>query len=157
MNNTDTITKDHYALGNSIRDAIIKDACLHGYKWKSDSYSAKYLADTAEKIRIQRRSYDSKHPRKINCPYCSALMWTGSTMCNDCFHKKIENRKLSYNGKEKPSREELKALVRNNTFPAIGDMYGIGENSVRKWCKKYKLPFSRKEIKKYTDAEWNLI
>jgi hypothetical protein len=41
--------------------------------------------------------------------------------------------------KNKPEREELKALIENKTFVAIGEMYKVSDNAVRKWAKKYEL------------------
>ena len=36
----------------------------------------------------------------------------------------------------------------------IGKQFGVSDNAVRKWCKKYGLPQKVSEIKKYTDEEW---
>jgi Zn finger protein HypA/HybF involved in hydrogenase expression len=38
-----------------------------------------------------------------------------------------------------PSKEELKVLIENNSFVKIGEMYGVSDNAVRKWAKKYEL------------------
>lgn len=44
-------------------------------------------------------------------------------------------------------KEELLELIKTKTFVEIGKMYGITDNSVRKWCKKYGLPSTKKELK----------
>jgi hypothetical protein len=36
-------------------------------------------------------------------------------------------------------------------------MYGIDGNAIRKWCDKYNLPRTKKEIKSYSDEEWNSV
>lgn len=57
-----------------------------------------------------------------------------------------------------PSREILKEKIRNTTFNAIAREYGIKSgNSVKKWCKKYNLPYLKQEILKYSDEEWELV
>lgn len=45
-------------------------------------------------------------------------------------------------------KEELEPLVYQKSFVQIGKMYGVTDNTVRKWCKKYNLPFKREDIKK---------
>ena len=55
------------------------------------------------------------------------------------------------------NREELKMLIRNNSFMSLGRKYGVTDNTIRKWCKAENLPFKSTEIKQYTDNEWELI
>lgn len=55
------------------------------------------------------------------------------------------------------SREELKNLIRTKTFIYIGEQYGVSDNAVRKWCDKYNLPRTKKEINTYSDKEWDLL
>ena len=73
-------------------------------------------------------------------------------MCRDCynlyFNRKVEDR---------PSREELKKLLRKESFIYIGHKYGVSDNAIRKWCDAYNLPRKKQEIKKYTDEEWENI
>ena len=57
----------------------------------------------------------------------------------------------------RPSREELKNMIRTSNFTQIGRDFGVSDNAIRKWCDSYGLPRHSKEIKKYTDEEWNLI
>ena len=46
-------------------------------------------------------------------------------------------------------KEQLLDLILKNSFVSIGKMYGVSDNAVRKWCKKYKLPFRKKDIDIY--------
>lgn len=50
-----------------------------------------------------------------------------------------------------------KQLIRNNSFVAIGKLYGVSDNAIRKWCKWENLPYKVKEIKSYSDEEWEDI
>lgn len=48
---------------------------------------------------------------------------------------------------ERPSKEELSRLLQESNFTAIGRTYGVSDNAIRKWCKTYKLPHRKKDIK----------
>ena len=62
------------------------------------------------------------------------------------------NRKV-----ERCSREELKQLIREKPFTIIGNMFGVSDNAIRKWCDYYNLPRRVKDIKNYSDEEWNKL
>lgn len=62
------------------------------------------------------------------------------------------NRKV-----ERPTREELKKKIRILPFTHIGELYGVSDNAVRKWCDYYNLPRRIKDIKQYTDEEWDKL
>ena len=55
---------------------------------------------------------------------------------------------------ERPSREELKSLIRTIPFTTIGKQFGVQDNTIRKWCKAEHLPNTKKEINNYSDKEW---
>lgn len=58
---------------------------------------------------------------------------------------------------DRPTREELKGLIRTSTFAGIGRLYNVDGNAVRKWCDKYKLPRTKEKINQYTDEEWEQL
>ena len=64
----------------------------------------------------------------------------------------VANRKV-----QRCSREELKRLIRTTPFTTIGKMFGISDNGIKKWCDYYHLPRRVKDIKKYSDEEWEAI
>lgn len=55
---------------------------------------------------------------------------------------------------EKPSRKELKELIRTQSFVQIGKKYNVTDNAIRKWCDSYSLPRTKNEIKAYSEEEW---
>lgn len=55
---------------------------------------------------------------------------------------------------ERPSREELKILIRTKSFLEIGRLYGVSDNAIRKWCKAENLPSKKTDIKRISDAKW---
>ena len=81
------------------------------------------------------------------CPNCGKPISKKATVCLECSHLK---QRIS----KRPSREELKVLVRNNSFASIGRQYGVSDNAVRKWCQSYQLPSKVGDIKQYSDEEW---
>ena len=55
---------------------------------------------------------------------------------------------------DRPSREELKNLIRNKPFTQIGQFYSVSDNAIRKWCKAYNLPHKREDIKNISNEDW---
>lgn len=94
-----------------------------------------------------------KEPVKDLCPICKIRYKDiRSKQCAICSNKSRE-KDLSLI----ISREELKNLIRTNSFINIGKMYNVTDNAVRKWCKKYNLPYKKSDINKYTDKEWENV
>lgn len=90
-----------------------------------------------------------KKPEELNkyCIDCGIRITNGAIRCKSCHDKR--QRVV-----ERPSREELKQLIRTTPFTTIGKQYGVSDNAVRKWCKMYNLPSKSSEIKKIGDSEW---
>lgn len=86
--------------------------------------------------------------RKNYCQDCGTSISTNAIRCVSCEAK----RRITL----KPvTREELKKLIREETFVDIGKQYGVSDNAVRKWCIFYGLPIRKKDIKLYSDEEWD--
>ena len=84
------------------------------------------------------------------CCDCGQPISSSAIRCIKCEHKKQQIV-------ERPNREELKKLIRTQTFISIGSQYGVSDNAVRKWCQSENLPFKSSEIKKISDEEWQKI
>lgn len=57
-----------------------------------------------------------------------------------------------------PKRDVLiRDLKEMKNFKKIGKKYGVSDNAVRKWCKKYKLPYRASDIKVMTQSDWDDI
>jgi len=39
----------------------------------------------------------------------------------------------------------------------VGKKYGVSDNAVRKWCKRYGLPYKSRTIRLLSDDEWEDI
>ena len=81
------------------------------------------------------------------CIDCGKEIRKRSTRCEECFN--IHSRIV-----ERPSRDELKTLIRAKPFTTIAKDYGVSDNAVRKWCDFYSLPRRKGEISKYTNEDW---
>lgn len=51
--------------------------------------------------------------------------------------------------KDRPDSEELYELLKDNPFTKVGEMYGVSDNAVRKWCKSYGIPTKSSYYRKY--------
>lgn len=49
-------------------------------------------------------------------------------------HDRVEARKVEW-----PSKERLIDLLKNMSYVSIGKIYGVSDNTIRKWCKKYEI------------------
>ena len=78
-----------------------------------------------------KRNKKNKTERK--CIECGKEIsrWSNSGLCSDCTKKK--QRKV-----ERPSLEELEMLLSNNSYVAVGKMFNVSDNTIRKWIKNYK-------------------
>ena len=88
--------------------------------------------------------------KKKYCQQCGKEISQKATLCTDCYAK--SQRRVN-----RPTREELKKLIRTTPFIQIGKMFNVSDNSIRKWCDDYNLPRKVTEIKKYSDREWSKI
>lgn len=74
------------------------------------------------------------------CPVCGAIKDYHAKLCLNCSH--IARRKV-----ERPNRDKLLELIVTIPFVQIGELYGVSDNAVRKWCSAYGLPYKQKDIK----------
>lgn len=77
---------------------------------------------------------------KYFCKQCGKQVTNSkSGLCVSCFNKSraIKNR---------PSKEELKDMIMSLPFTEIARIYKVSDNTIRKWCKLYDLPYKSKEL-----------
>jgi hypothetical protein len=74
---------------------------------------------------------------KIRCKSCKKVILNPQAeqkyCSHDCMH--IGRRKVA-----RPSKEELISLINNNSMRAVGKLFNVSDNCIRKWCKKYEIP-----------------
>lgn len=90
------------------------------------------------------RYYDFplKQRKKYTCEICGKNLNYKNTMCQDCYQKS--------KAKNIPSKEVIIEELKNfTTFVALGKKYNVSDNTVRKWCKKYNLPYKTSEVQEW--------
>lgn len=108
-----------------------------------------WVEDIEYPIRTSR--FLKAQPNKVYyCVDCGKEISKGAIRCAKC--AKLFQRKV-----KRPSREELKQLIRTTPFTSIGQKFGVTDNTIRKWCKGYDLPTKKSNIKEYTDEQWEKI
>lgn len=83
--------------------------------------------------------------KEINCEICGEAFeyypsaQTGKYCTKKCYD--FSQRKI-----ERPSKDDLFELIKIKSFLEIGRMYNVSDNSIRKWCKSYGLPYRKKDL-----------
>lgn len=99
----------------------------------------------------QTETFGNKRSKKHNyCIDCGCEISLKSTRCNSCSAKHKHTFKVS--PENRPSKEELLNLILSKSFTEIGKMFGVVDNTIRKWCKNYELPYTKKELKRLYNA-----
>lgn len=114
----------------------------------SDFNSGKIWKQDLLSYPLRKKAEGKKH----FCSACGTELYekTETGLCAKCYH--ISTRKVT-----RPSREELKSLIRTTTFVEIGKNYGVTDNAVKKWCDSCNLPRKKTDIKRYTQEEWETL
>lgn len=129
-----------------------KDHRLENLRWVCPNCNQQLDTTGHKKMRVgQLKKQDiSKIKPKNYCVDCGIEISIAATRCKKCDCKN-KTKKLE----EMPiTRDELKNLIRTTPFTTAGAMYGISDNAIRKWCDKFNLPHTKKEINSYSDKEW---
>lgn len=80
------------------------------------------------------------YKKDINiCTNCGKVIGSKAKMCISCTY--ISRRVV-----ERPSKNTLKELIKIESFSSIGKRYNVTDNTIRKWCKSYGLPYRRRDI-----------
>ena len=83
-------------------------------------------------------NYDLRKKKKqvFYCKNCGKEISDRATLCPECYS--ISQRQV-----DRPSADKLLEIIKNNNgnFTAVGKLFGVSDNSIRKWCKAYNLPF----------------
>lgn len=117
-------------------------------QFDDNTYLASNILKSYERL-SDEELYNSSHSGKFYCEDCGCEISYGAKKCLSCRNKE--------KSKNIPTKAELKILIRNMPFTAIGNQYNVSDNAVRKWCDKYGLPRKVGDIKKYNEEEWNLL
>lgn len=134
--------KDGNHYNNDLDNLIILCPNCHSIQEGNSGKAVKSKEEVAELAKEAKRT--------AICVICGKSITRNSTYCPECYAR--ESRTV-----ERPTREELKNLIRTTSFLQIGKSYNVSDNAVRKWCDGYGLPRKVSEIKSYSDEEWDKI
>lgn len=89
-----------------------------------------------------RRHPGMKYPIRSNisednfCCDCGKKIDPKAKRCIDCSHRLLYRT-------EHPDKDTLYQILLENkgNFTKVGKLYNVRDNTIRKWCKKYDLPF----------------
>ncbi len=77
------------------------------------------------------------------CLDCGCVINNRSTYCRKCVLKHTTK------STSKPNQEKLEDDLHTVSFEEIGNKYGVSQKVVRNWCKKYGLPHTKADLRKY--------
>lgn len=134
-----------------------------GQTWKRDDLKYplhpnnyfKYY-DENGKVILQPMSvpkYKKVKRRKYYCEKCGKEISRHAKVCKKCAALGREKKRKEI----RPTREQLKQDIRNNSFVDVGKKYGVTDNGIRRWCDAYNLPRRKKDIEQYSDEEWKNV
>jgi len=118
-------------------------ACFSFDKWND---FRNVLVSSDKKIDFDYFKYTPKEKVDKKCLDCGCDIKKYSTRCKSCNikHRELEKNKnvrkfLSPDGEiieDKPNKEKLESLVLKYPLTKLGEMFGVSDNSIRKWCQK---------------------
>ena len=122
---------------------------IHANLIDSSSLKSTYSEQRAQEVLEILHKHKTKN--KVFCQDCGVeISESRAVRCIACANKARQKC-------ERPSREELKKLIRIKTFVSLGQDYGVSDKAISKWCKSMNLPPTKTLIKSYSDEEWEQI
>lgn len=82
----------------------------------------------------------------IECPYCHKIFHQKRSEQKYC-STECASKAHSHNITKEDLLEQIIKL--NGNFTQIGRVFGITDNAIRKWCKKFGFPTHKKELQEY--------
>ena len=73
------------------------------------------------------------------CAVCGRTLQDKQVMACCQEHYALQNRKV-----RRPTAAELKDAISKHSMLAVGRMYGVSDNAVRKWCRQYGIVCQRR-------------
>lgn len=131
-------------------NGVNNDNRLENLRWLCPNCHA--ITDTYCGKNIKNKSTKTEN----RCEICGQVISKRAHKCIKCYHQ-TESYKEQRRKKCPVDRQELKNLIRSQSFLSIGRMYDVSDNTIRVWCNKYALPDKKKDIKSIPDEIWEKL
>lgn len=118
--------------------------------------NCKFIKKSSTEYKINYKKLPRPNIETARCKYCGKPIDKRNKLlvCRDCFFlHKLNNAKVE----NRPGRDDLKELIRKYPFVTIGKKYDVTDNSIRKWCKSYDLPYRASIIKTISNEDWEKL
>lgn len=110
------------------------------YEWEATSFSQLKIGNDLSLTPLDN------HEEKYRCASCGGPKSYSGEICRNCLSKKQWKC-------EHPSKEEMIVLLKSCPLSQIAKMYGVSDNSIRKWLQNYNLPYRLHDIKEFCKEE----
>lgn len=122
------------------------DHRLENLRWVCPNCNQQLDTTGYKKMRVKE-----KLQKKYYCIDCGKEISCNAKRCHKCASKaqRVVTKKIT--------REELKSLIRTQSFVQIGKDYGVTDNAIRRWCDRFDLPRTKAKIQSYTNEQWEKI
>jgi DNA-binding protein Fis len=110
---------------------------LNGFKDKRQNIITKKYKTITKESAPSRIKEKKKYN---NCTTCGLETYNKKYCSDKC--SKLAKRKV-----DRPSKEQLIEILKNNNWTKTAKMFGVTDNAVRKWVKQYGMNTDRKQLK----------
>lgn len=110
------------------------------YEWEATSFSQLKIENDLSLTPLDNRE------KKYRCASCGGPKSYSGEICRNCHSKKQWKC-------EHPSKEDMISLIKHYSLLQIAKMYGVSDNSIRKWLQNYNLPYRLQDIKEFCKKE----
>lgn len=128
----------------------------NGCEYWTDENGVSHAIALNRNNKRNRKNKINRNNKSNKCCICGKNIAPPATQCADCIRKERSLNSMK-ELKEKVSREKLKFEIKNFPMTEVGRIHNVTDNTIRKWCKKYKLPFRSKDIYEISDEDWKTV
>ena len=163
-----------YLKGANVKSSILKQKLIRDGIKKNECEICNCLIWQNVELSLELHHIDGNHYNndlqnlQILCPNCHSIQHKKIDKTNKCLDcgiiisdKAIRCKSCAVKAQStiemRVTRSELKNLIRTIPFTQIAKQFNITDNGVRKWCKHFSLPSTKKDINSYSNEEWDLI
>lgn len=133
---------DHNKLNNN----------LDNLEWCTHKENVNKMVDFYIKNPDKKPTKEKVFYEKQYCEKCGKELSTKSLktrLCKKCYdnNQRVIFDNYVITSKGKISKDELYNLLKENSFCAVGRMFNVSDNTIRKWCRGLNIPDKAKDYK----------